>query len=69
MTGRFLSDSRKWMRRIGWLILIWATSVAALGAVALVLRAIMSAACMTVRLHDDATRRFLERRRDARDGG
>jgi Protein of unknown function (DUF2474) len=48
MTGRSLSDSRKWLRRVGWLILIWATSVAALGAVALVLRAIMSVAGMTV---------------------
>ena len=48
MTGRFLSDSRKWLSRVGWLILIWAISVAALGAVALVLRAIMSFAGMTV---------------------
>ncbi|HTG04101.1 MAG TPA: DUF2474 domain-containing protein [Bradyrhizobium sp.] len=48
MTGRPLSDSRKWLSRVGWLILIWAISVAALGAVALVLRAIMSFAGMTV---------------------
>jgi hypothetical protein len=48
MTGRPLSDSRKWLSRVGWLILIWAISVAALGAVALVLRAIMSVAGMTV---------------------
>jgi hypothetical protein len=48
MTGRSLSDSRKWLSRIGWLMLIWATSVATLGVVALVLRAIMSVAGMTV---------------------
>lgn len=48
MTGEYLSDSRKWLSRVGWLVLIWATSVAALGAVALVLRAIMSLAGMTV---------------------
>jgi hypothetical protein len=42
------SASRKWLSRVGWLILIWATSVAALGAVALILRAIMSVAGMTV---------------------
>jgi Protein of unknown function (DUF2474) len=48
MTGRSLSDSRKWLSRAGWLILIWAASVAALAVVALVLRAIMSVAGMTV---------------------
>jgi hypothetical protein len=48
MTGRSLSDRRKWLRRVGWLIIIWATSVAALGAVALALRGIMSVAGMTV---------------------
>jgi hypothetical protein len=42
------SNSRKWPSRVGWLILIWATSVLALGAIALILRAIMSAAGMTV---------------------
>jgi hypothetical protein len=39
---------RLWLRRVGWLILIWAASVAALGAVALVLRAIMSVAGLTI---------------------
>jgi hypothetical protein len=39
---------RQWLRRVGWLILIWAASVAALGAVALVLRAIMSVAGLTI---------------------
>jgi hypothetical protein len=48
MTSRSLSDKRKWLSRVGWLILIWATSVAALGAVALALRAIMSVAGMTI---------------------
>ncbi len=38
----------QWLRRVGWLILIWAASVAALGAVALVLRAIMSVAGLTI---------------------
>jgi hypothetical protein len=48
MTGQSLSVSRKWLSRVGWLILIWAISVAALGAAALVLRAVMSVAGMTV---------------------
>ncbi|WP_316153930.1 DUF2474 domain-containing protein [Cupriavidus sp. BIC8F] len=30
-----------WLRRIGWLVLIWAASVAALGVAAWVLRIIM----------------------------
>jgi hypothetical protein len=38
---------RLWLRRIGWLALIWALSVGALGLVALLLRAIMSAAGLT----------------------
>ena len=42
------SASRKWLSRVGWLILIWVTSIAALGTVALVLRAIMSVTGMTV---------------------
>ena len=48
MTSRSLSQSRKWLGRVGWLILIWGASVAALGAVALALRSIMSIAGMTV---------------------
>lgn len=36
-----------WVRRVGWLVLIWVASVAALGVVALVFRAVMSLAGMT----------------------
>jgi hypothetical protein len=39
---------RLWLRRIGWMALIWALSVGALGVVALILRAIMSAAGLTI---------------------
>jgi hypothetical protein len=39
---------RQWLHRLGWFTLIWAASVAALGAVALVLRGIMSVAGLTV---------------------
>jgi hypothetical protein len=35
------------MVRVGWLVLIWAASVAALGIVALVFRLIMSSAGLT----------------------
>jgi hypothetical protein len=38
---------RVWLRRIGWLALIWGLSVGALAVVALILRAIMSAAGLT----------------------
>jgi hypothetical protein len=48
MRSRSRSYSRNWLSRVGWLILIWATSVLALGAVALILRAVISAAGMTV---------------------
>jgi hypothetical protein len=33
-----------WLRRVGWLIVLWAGGVAALGVVALVLRLFMRAA-------------------------
>jgi hypothetical protein len=36
----------RWLRRLGWMALLWAGSVAALGAVALVLRLAMRAAGM-----------------------
>ena len=34
---------RTWLRRIGWLLLIWAVSVAALGLVAWLLKGVMRA--------------------------
>ncbi len=37
-----------WPKRIGWLVLIWAASVLALGAVALVFRFLMNLAGLTV---------------------
>lgn len=41
------STSRTWLIRIGWLMLIWVTSIVTLGLVAMVLRTIMSVASMT----------------------
>jgi hypothetical protein len=41
-------EARKpWLRRIGWLVLIWTASVATLGIVALILHALMSLAGLT----------------------
>jgi len=37
-----------WLRRIGWLIAIWAGSIAALTVVALLFRVLMKMAGMTV---------------------
>ena len=48
MAVRDHSDSRKWLHRFGWLVLIWSASVAALGLAALVLRAVMWVAGLTV---------------------
>jgi hypothetical protein len=39
--------ARKWFSRIGWLLLIWCASVAALGVVALGLRLVMRLAGMS----------------------
>lgn len=36
-----------WLKRVGWLVLIWAVSVAALGVVALLFRLVMKAAGLT----------------------
>jgi hypothetical protein len=40
-------DNQKWLKRIAWLIAIWSASVAALGVVALLLKALMTAAGMS----------------------
>jgi hypothetical protein len=34
----------RWWKRLGWLVLIWAASVAALGVVAMLIRLLMRAA-------------------------
>jgi hypothetical protein len=44
MTG---GGIKLWLRRIGWLVLIWSASVAALGIAALALRLLMSIAGFT----------------------
>ena len=44
MTTGSAAPRRLWLRRFGWLVAIWAASVAALGAVALVFRLLMKAA-------------------------
>jgi len=35
---------RMWLRRVGWLVVLWTAGVAALGLVALALRLVMQAA-------------------------
>lgn len=47
MRSRLHSAHGKWLSRFGWLALIWTISIAALGVIAMILRAIMSAAGMT----------------------
>lgn len=41
-------DQTFWLRRVGWLVLIWISSVTALTAIALLFRMLMSMAGMTV---------------------
>jgi hypothetical protein len=41
------SPTRKWLARIGWLLLIWAASIAALAVVSWGLRVIMNAVGLT----------------------
>lgn len=41
-------DGKLWLRRVGWLILIWIGSVMALAIVAVLFRLFMSVAGMTV---------------------
>lgn len=43
------AHDRSWWYRVGWLVLIWAASVASLGIVALAFRLMMSAAGLTTR--------------------
>jgi len=40
-------DDSPWWKKLGWLVLIWSASVAALGIVALLLKLLMRAAGMT----------------------
>lgn len=40
-------DRRLWLRRIGWLVLIWAGSITALAIVAVLFRLLMKLAGMT----------------------
>lgn len=47
MAAHSQPHKRVMMARVGWLVLIWAASVAALGIVALVFRLIVSAAGLT----------------------
>jgi hypothetical protein len=48
MTAHPSVGAQTWLRRVGWLVLIWAASVMALGAVAGLLRAMMNLAGLTV---------------------
>lgn len=47
MEDRLPTGSRLWLRRAGWLVLIWAASVAALGIAALAFRILMNFAGLT----------------------
>jgi len=49
MSGNTGAERPSWLRRFGWLILIWIASVLALGLVAIAIRILMTAAGMTVR--------------------
>lgn len=40
------TPKRLWFRRVGWLVVIWAGSILALGAVAMVFRLLMNLAGM-----------------------
>jgi Protein of unknown function (DUF2474) len=40
--------AQMWLRRVGWLVLIWAASVLALGVVAGLFRVVMTLAGLTV---------------------
>lgn len=40
------SASRRWLRRVGWMVVLWASGVATLAAVAGLIRLVMRAAGM-----------------------
>jgi len=42
-----MSDDRPWWKKLAWLVVLWAASVAALAAVAWVLRLVMTGVGMT----------------------
>lgn len=48
LTGPASTERKPWLRRVGWLVLIWGASVTALGLLALIFRMIMSLAGLTV---------------------
>jgi hypothetical protein len=48
MSGNAGTERPSWLRRIGWLLLIWTASVLALAVVAVVIRIIMTAAGLTI---------------------
>lgn len=41
-------EKPSWLRRIGWMVLLWAAGVATVGLVAIVIRIVMTAAGLTV---------------------
>jgi Protein of unknown function (DUF2474) len=47
MAARSSAMVRSWPRRVGWLVLIWAASVTALGVVAALFRILMNLAGLT----------------------
>lgn len=48
MTAHASAGAQTWLRRVGWLVLIWAASVLALGVVAGLFRVVMNLAGLTV---------------------
>ena len=47
MTAHPFAGAQTWLRRVGWLVLIWVGSVLALGVVAGLFRVVMNLAGMT----------------------
>ena len=48
MTAHPSAGAQPWLRRVGWLVLIWTASVLALGVVAGLFRVVMNLAGLTV---------------------